>query len=87
MSNTPTRYCDICKQPILKYQSWHADGSSLNHLACEHHRSPADHEGYSRWTGDPNLMIVKRKHVPHTKDGRAKNVPPHERAREAKSEM
>lgn len=76
------RTCDLCGQEILKYQSWHADGHSLNHMECEHHRSPADHEGYERFYGDPNLMLRKHKHIDHMKDGRAANIPPHLRTKE-----
>lgn len=66
--------CDICHGEILKFHSWHDTGWSLTHLACEHHRSPADHAGY-RWDGDGNLMIPKRKtHAPHTRPNRAKAV-------------
>ncbi len=78
MSNLPTRYCDICKQAILSRHSWHADGHQLVHIMCEMRRTPAEHDGF-RWEGDSTLMLPKHKHVPHTKDGRAGNIAPHER--------
>lgn len=76
--------CSLCGYEILSYQSYHSDGHSLVHMACEHHRSPADHESYDRYFGDPNLMLPKRKHIPHTRDGRTGNVPPHLRDKESK---